>query len=220
MNEGGSVQQTILEGYASAAKELVGRYEAVSPAELYFRMAHLLPRPGSSVIDIGAGTGRDAGWLAARGCSVLAVEPVAAFREAGRRLHGEAQVEWFDDSLPSLARVRKRGQAYQFLLLSGVWQHLDDRQRQAAMPVLRTLTAFGGSLLMSVRHGPGAPTRPCFPASAEAAIELARANDLELAFRYSAASVQAVNRRAGVTWTWLAFSPARGGAPGVAADIE
>lgn len=203
-----SVKRSILDGYASAATELVDRFEAISSAELYSAMAHLLPQAGSTVIDIGAGTGREAGWLAARGCSVLAVEPVAPLREAGSDLHDSPHIEWLDDSLPSLARVLSRGETYRFVLLSGVWQHIDDRERKLAMPVLRRLTASRGCLLMSVRHGPGAATRPCFPASADATIDLALANDFRLTLRHSAASVQAGNRRAGVTWTWLAFSPA------------
>jgi SAM-dependent methyltransferase len=194
------------EGYAEAAAELIPRYEAVSSATLYSEMIHLLPEPASSVIDIGAGTGRDAAWHAARGCRVLAVEPAAVFREAGATLHPSPQLEWLDDSLPTLARVLERGQTFDFVLLSAVWQHLDDPQRQLAMPNLRAVTAPDGRLLLSVRHGPGAPGRPCFLASAEETIELAHANDFRMIFRHSAASVQTINRQAGVTWTWLAFA--------------
>jgi hypothetical protein len=57
-----------------------------------------------------------------------------------------------------------------------------------------------------VRHGPGPPTRPCFPASAEEAIDLARGDGLRPVLRRTTASRQETNRRAGVTWTWLAFA--------------
>ena len=194
------------EGYAEAAAELISRYEAVSSARLYSEMVHLWPEPASSVSDIGAGTGRDAAWHAARGCRVLAVEPAAAFREAGATLHPSPRIEWLDDSLPALVRVLERRQTFDFAQLSAVWQHLDDQQRQLAMPNLRAVTAPGGRLLLSVRHGPGAPGRPCFLASAEDAIELAHANGFRLVFRRSAASVQTINREAGVSWTWLAFA--------------
>ena len=196
----------MIEGYADAAAELIPRYEAVSSSNLYSEVAHLLPKPASSVIDIGAGTGRDAAWLAAKGCRVLAVEPVAAFRKAGATLHRSSRIEWVDDSLPALARVLERGQTFDFVLLSAVWQHLDDQQRQLAMPNLRALTAPGGRLLLSVRHGPSAPTRPCVPASAEDAIDLALGSRFRLLLRRTVASTQAMNRQAGVTWTWLAFS--------------
>lgn len=201
------MERQIIEGYAAAATELIPRYEEVSSKNLYSEVAHLLPEPESRVIDIRAGTGRDAGWLAARGCRVLAVEPVAAFREAGATLHPSPRIEWLDDSLPALARVLGRAEAFHFVLISAVWQHIDDQQRQLAMPNLRALTAPGGCLLLSVRHGPGPATRPCFLASADDAIELAHDNGFGLVLRRSASSIQAVNRQAGVTWTWLAFSP-------------
>ncbi len=70
----------------------------------------LLARAGTA-LDIGAGTGRDAAWLARRGHRVLAVEPVAALRSAGEALHRMANLEWLDDGLPELARARARGGA-------------------------------------------------------------------------------------------------------------
>jgi len=197
------VDRSVLAGYADAAAELIPRYEAVSSADLYAAVAHLMPAPGARVLDVGAGTGRDAAWLAARGCRVLAVEPVAAFRRAGAARHASPRIEWLDDSLPALADVRRRGQAFDFVLVSAVWQHLDDARRADAMATLNTLTAPGGRLLLSVRHGPGAPTRPCFPASPEEAVALARAHGLRLVLRRATASKQVANRRAGVTWTWL-----------------
>src|SRR5262249_17923613 len=107
--------------------------------------------------------------------------------------------------LPELPRVLQRGETFDLVLLSAVWQHLDGQQRHLAMPNLRALTALGGRLLTPVRHGPGAPTRPGFPTSAEEGIGLAHGNGFRLVLRRSAASVQARNRQAGVTWTWLAF---------------
>jgi hypothetical protein len=79
------VNRSVADGYAGAAAELLPRYEAVSSSNLYSSVAHLLPEPGSTVINIGAGTGRDAAWLAAKGSRVLAVEPVGAFRDAAGR---------------------------------------------------------------------------------------------------------------------------------------
>ena len=198
--------ERMVHGYAEAAADLIPRFEAVSSSELYAKVARVLPVPGSRVIDIGAGTGRDAAWFAARGCRVLAVEPVVAFRKVGATLHQSPYIEWLDDSLPTLAQVLQREETFDFVLLSAVWQHVDDQQRQLAMPNLRALTAPEGRLLLSVRHGPGVVTRPCFPASVEDAIRLAHANGFRLICRRSAASMQPMNRQAGVTWTWLAFS--------------
>ena len=57
-------------------------------------------------------------------------------------------------------------------------------------------------------HGTSEQESPCFPIPVDATIELAETNGLELVFRESAQSIQPQNRAAGVTWTWLVFTPA------------
>lgn len=197
--------QDVIAGYAANAAELIARYEALSTADLLSPVIDLLPRTGR-VLDLGAGTGRDAAWFAANDFQVLAVEPVAGFRDAGARLHPSPRIDWLNDRLPDLTAVRQRGGAFDLVQLSGVWQHLDRDQRKRAMPVIATLLASTGILTVSIRHGPGAPNRPCFEGNAEEAISSAEAAGLRLVRRRHVASVQEGNRRAGVTWTWLAFT--------------
>lgn len=80
--------QDILEGYATAATaNFIAAYEGLSPEGVYEHVIDFFPSRNSRVADIGAGTGRDAAWFAARGHDVLAVEPVREFREAGQALH-------------------------------------------------------------------------------------------------------------------------------------
>ena len=161
------------------------------------------------MIDIGAGTGRDAAWFGTRGYHVLAVEPVAAFRNAGTALHQSSPIEWLDDSLPYLRRTLERGETFDAVMVNAVWQHMDDEQRRIALPNMKKLTARNGHLIISVRNGPGVPTRPCFATRAEDTITLARTAGLNLVFSKTTNSVQTENRAAGVTWTWLAFVPVK-----------
>nr|WP_240903562.1 class I SAM-dependent methyltransferase [Caulobacter sp. 602-2] len=197
----GPVIKAVLAGYEADGRDLVDRFEAIDPAGLYAPVAQFIPAARARIADIGAGTGRDAAWLAGLGHAVVAVEPVAALREAGRALHPE--LAWIDDRLPELSRLR--GQRFDRVLLSGVWQHLDDPARAEAMPVLADLLARNGVLVMSLRHGPGAPSRPVWPVEVEATVALARDAGLRLVHRAEAASVQAGNQAAGVTWTWVCF---------------
>lgn len=196
-----------LEGYAADAATLIPLFEAISPAELYAPVAHLLPEAPSRIADVGAGTGRDAAWFAARGHGVLAVEPVAALREAGAALHPSPRLEWLDDRLPDLQVVLARGETFDRVLLTGVWQHVRPQDRPAAMAALARLVAPRGLLIMSVRRGPGAPTRPVHRAPPDEAVRLAQDEGLVLVHRRGTPSLQAANRAAGVTWTWLAFQP-------------
>src|SRR4051812_45736794 len=85
---------TILSGYEESSAGLIDRFEAIDPAALYASVAEAFPDAPRRILDIGAGTGRDAAWLAAQGHQVLAVEPVDALRRAGQRLHPEPAIRW------------------------------------------------------------------------------------------------------------------------------
>jgi 2-polyprenyl-3-methyl-5-hydroxy-6-metoxy-1,4-benzoquinol methylase len=137
---------------------MIPRFEAISSVILYMPVADLLPASPSRIVDIGAGTGRDAAWLAGMGHDVTAVEPVDALREAGIALHRSLGIAWLNDRLPDLLDLKSRGR-FDCLILSGVWQHLDDDQRRTAMHNFVPLLAPGAVMIMSLRHGPGAPTR-------------------------------------------------------------
>ncbi|WP_431273660.1 class I SAM-dependent methyltransferase [Variovorax ureilyticus] len=193
------------EGYAEHAAELVKRFEAVSFAEKHAAVMHLLPSVPSTVLDVGAGSGADAAWFASKGYRVVAVEPTDALRLAGLELHRAHPFEWVDDSLPDLARMRARDERFDVVMLTAVWMHLDELERQRAMPRLASLLAPAGILVMSIRHGPAPSERRIFDLSDEETIALALGCSLKKVFGLRTASVQAANRPAGVTWSRLAF---------------
>ena len=66
---------------------MAGAYEAVPPTFTREWLADLLPSPPAVVIDVGAGTGRDAGAFADAGYEVIAVEPSTGMRAEAERLH-------------------------------------------------------------------------------------------------------------------------------------
>jgi SAM-dependent methyltransferase len=190
-------------GYAAASAELIARYVEVSPTQLYAPIADLLPSWPSRIVDIGAGTGRDAAWLASKGHDVVAVEPVAELREAGMALHKSQRMTWLNDRLPDLCALRSWKTSFDRVLLSAVWQHLDDNERCVAIRSLADLTAPGGMVIMSLRHGPGASGRRVHEVRPEDTINAAIRTGFELIRERQAESVQAANRAAGVRWTWL-----------------
>ncbi len=191
----------IFAGYAADAAELVPRFEALDSGEVLAPVLDLLPSMPCTALDAGAGTGRDAAWLARRGHRVTAAEPVAALRTAGEALHPE--LEWLDDSLPDLAKTRARGVRFELILCVAVWQHLPAGEHAHAMAAIAALLAARGRAILSIRHGPGAPGRPCFPADVDALVTMAEGEGLVLVARRAADSTQPKNRAAGVTWDWL-----------------
>lgn len=196
---------SILQGYAADAERLVPRFEALATTKVLASVADLLPTSPIRMLDVGAGSGRDAAWFSRRGHKVTAVEPVDELRHAGTRLHSDLDILWFNDQLPVLSSIAAACEPFELILLIGVWQHLSAEEQTRSMQTLSSLLAPSGRLIISVRHGPGAPSRPCFPADISLMMRHAKELGLTLVRQRRAPSVQDENRRAGVEWTWLVW---------------
>ena len=193
------------EGYSEEAEELLVRYESFSFDDVHSDVLHLLPRPPGVVLDIGSGTGRDAAHFAKMGFCVVAVEPTDELRLPASSNHPSPSIDWIDDSLPNLKRIVNRGQHFDLVMLTAVWMHLDATEREKAIPVLASLVRPGGILVMLLRHGPVPSGRRMFDVSADDTIALARTVRLVTVMDQHTESSHGGNRRAGVTWTRLAF---------------
>lgn len=187
--------------YDANASEVAARYEALDPEGLHAWMADLLPGEPSLVVDVGAGTGRDAAWFAAAGHEVLAIEPSSAMRAEGQRLHDVPRIRWVDDSLPSLASTLRLGIAADVVLVGAVWQHVIPADRARAFRKLVTMLGAGGLLVMTLRRGPD-DGRGCHEVNADEVERLARDHGLEVVRRFEAEDALG---RPEVRWTNLAF---------------
>jgi SAM-dependent methyltransferase len=186
-------------GYAQEAPDLLRRYESIATADALRAVIHLIPSHPCDLLDIGAGTGRDAAAFAALGHRVVAVEPTDEMRLGAQRLHPSPRIEWIADGLPELAAVR--GRRFDVVTLTAVWMHLDEEQRGRAMAVVCALLRPGGAMTLSQRHGPIPQGRRMFDVSAEETIGLAAKEGLACVH----CSLEKSRRQAGVTWTWLGF---------------
>ena len=144
------------DAYAEQAAQLIERYESVDPNEVHEEVAHLIPEGPLRALDVGAGTGRDAAWLAAKGHAVVAVEPTEQMRAAGQRLHRSPLIEWIDDGLPDLTTLNGRD-PFDLIMLTAVWMHLDAEERTHGMARLAHLCKRGrrGGDAAAARAGPG-----------------------------------------------------------------
>ncbi len=138
--------------YNSHADALFARYAATNADELHADWAtnHLRPEPGFAC-DIGAGSGRDANWLAAKGWEVVAVEPSALRDLAAPESH--PRVVWMNDALPDLRALRALGRRFDLMLLSAVWMHVAPQKRERAFRILSELLSPSGLLVISLRKG-------------------------------------------------------------------
>ncbi|MER0449701.1 class I SAM-dependent methyltransferase [Streptomyces sp. Edi4] len=187
-------------GYAEAADLLAAQYESVSFDEVHREVLHLLPgRPGA-VLDIGAGSGRDAAALAALGHRAVAVEPTAELRSLGQRIHAGQAIEWVDDALPELGVLRGRRERFEVVLLTAVWMHLDERERGQAMRSVAELSAPESQLFLTLRHGPVPAGRRMFDVSPDETVRLARRHGLT---PVHLGEREDLHGRSGVRWSHL-----------------
>jgi SAM-dependent methyltransferase len=190
-------------GYGAQATSLADQYESITFEEVHREILHLVPERACRVLDIGAGSGRDAAALAARGHRVVAVEPTDELRSEGQRRHGGNRITWIADGLPTLATVRERGETYDLVLLTAVWMHLDETERRAAMATLADLVACHGVVAMTLRHGPQPAGRRMFDVSTRETIALAASAGLICCHRSERDDMLG---RDGVNWSVLGFS--------------
>ncbi|MET9361806.1 class I SAM-dependent methyltransferase [Streptomyces sp. NPDC006632] len=187
-------------GYGEAAGTLVEQYESVSFEDVHRDVLHLFPSRPGTILDIGAGSGRDAAALAGRGHVVVAAEPTAELRELGQQIHADRGIEWVDDSLPEMRTLRGRRSRFGLILLTAVWMHLDAVQRSSAMEGIAELLAPEGRVVLTLRHGPVPAGRRMFDVSAAETIELARAHGLRVVHL---GERQDPHGRQGVHWSSL-----------------
>lgn len=189
-------------GYGANASLLASQYESITFAEVYRDLLHLFPAPPRTVLDIGAGSGRDAAELARRGHQVVAVEPTAELRNEGQHIHRALPIEWMDDHLPTLGALRRSNRRFDVVLLTAVWMHLDQKERHAAMEAVAELTAYGGAIFMSLRHGPIPDGRRMFDVSAKDTVQLAARYGLRCDCE---AEREDMLGRSDVRWSFLAL---------------
>ncbi len=72
-----------LDIYHQGAALFAKQYDALSFERVHASWQAYWPDNGM-VLDIGAGSGRDALWLAEHGCQVIAIEPAADLRQIGQ----------------------------------------------------------------------------------------------------------------------------------------
>lgn len=188
--------------YDANAEAVAARYEEATAEAVHGWLVDLLPRSPATVLDVGAGSGRDAAWLAAMGYDVVAAEPSATMRATAIQLHPGAGIRWVSDSLPALASVFRSGLSFDLILMSAVWMHVPAGDRPRAFRKLINLLRPGGLLAITLRHGPAEPERGIHPVSLSELEALARNHG---AFVQSSIEAKDHLGRDNVRWTQVAI---------------
>jgi SAM-dependent methyltransferase len=192
-------------GYANEAPGLLQRYESLDPLQVHAHWREWFPQAPSRILDIGAGTGRDAAWFVSLGHTVIAVEPTKTLREGAIKLHPEPEITWLDDALPNLSATHALNKSFDMIMLNAVWMHLSKDERATGMANIARLMTSGARLFMSLRHGPVPEGRRMFEVSGEETITLAKTHQLTPLLNMRSGSILGENKKRGVEWTMLVF---------------
>lgn len=165
--------------YHHNALTLSHQYNSVSFESVHHSWKPYWPLAGDKVLDVGAGSGRDARWMQQQGCEVIAIEPSNALRELGSEYTG-VEVTWINDALPALSRTENLGMRFDLILVSAVWMHLPSSYRERAFRKLSNLLAPNGRLIISLRHGEFDDQRQGYPVSVEELEQLAKNSALQV----------------------------------------
>ena len=174
----GTQPRSVVDWYDAHARELADGYEGLDAATTHPRLFEMLRGvKGARILDVGAGTGRDAAALAGLGHHVTAVEPSAAMLRLARGLHPGNDVQWMSDAMPGLAKVKG---TYDVVVLSAVWMHVPPADRVVAFNRLVGLLAPHGRIYITLRLGPGDLDRAMWSVSAAEVERLASARGLKV----------------------------------------
>ena len=151
---------------------------AYASLELDFGAVHkelykLLPSPPARILDVGAGVGQNSATFARLGLEVTAVEPLNEFLTIGKSTFLELEITWLQDSLPKLARFSANTDQFDFILLDGVWHHLNVQERKSTIQRFSELLKPRGKCAITLRNGPAGAGKHTFPTDTKELIEYA-----------------------------------------------
>jgi SAM-dependent methyltransferase len=170
--------------YTLRSEEFAHAYNSIDPFELYKEWVHLIPQTPGLVLDVGAGSGRDANWLANQGHEVYAIEPSSGMRQVGQKVFPNPKIQWIDDSLPNLKKVFNLNLKFNMILLNAVWMHIHEKNREKSIQTLSSLLAPHGILILTLRKGFCNDDRTMYKVEPEEVNQLAKQNKLKTILQF------------------------------------
>ena len=145
--------------YDANVDRLMSLYESVSFEDVHAPLLPYLNDDIESVLDIGAGSGRDAAALARRGYEVVAIEPSEQMRHQAMSRHPGKNIKWVDDRLPCISQVGNQRHQFDLVIVSAVMMHLGEQEIPPSLERMFMLLKIGGILYLTLRIGEAIPDR-------------------------------------------------------------
>ncbi|RUO29242.1 hypothetical protein CWE12_09665 [Aliidiomarina sedimenti] len=138
--------EATLQYYRDNAEEIFERYEAVSQSGIAEHFSSSFS-PGSKVLDVGAGSGRDVRRLLELGFDAYGAEPVEELRDLAISKHPQLATRLFAGTVPNDLPI---DQKYDGIICSAVLMHIPPPQLPATLLTLLNLLTVNGRLLISI----------------------------------------------------------------------
>lgn len=122
------------------------RFDSVHSEQVHRSWQNYWPKENQDMLDIGAGSGRDAEFFHRKGVKVVAVEPaVELLKIASAKTNA---VVWRKDKLPELSTIHTTADV---ILVSAVWMFLSKEERIASFNRLSKLLKDTGKLIITYK---------------------------------------------------------------------
>lgn len=109
-------------------------------------LKHLNHQETLTILDVGAGGGQDAFWLATNlNSKVTAVDPSSQLLKIAQETYQHSDIIWANDQLPNLKSLST---CFNAVILSACWQYLLPEQRKASSDRLTQLCADNGLIYL------------------------------------------------------------------------
>ncbi len=141
------------DSYNLDSDKYISQYESLDTEKAIPNITEIVSELSGKALDIGAGTGRDARWLASQGFYVTAIEPSKELRNFGEKQSKNIDIQWIDSCLPKLEALNDFDK-FDFILLNASWQHVLPVDREFAIDRLYNLLNQSGKILITLRSKP------------------------------------------------------------------
>ena len=193
--------------YSTNADRFYKKYKQLPFEEINSLWIQLIPSGKLRVLDVGAGSGRDAAWFAKKGHEVIAVEPADGLRGLAEKKHSNYSIQWMKDGLPGLQKIRRLRLKFELILLNAVWMHITPKHKEESFDTLINLLSEGGKLMITLRHGTSPDKRIMHPVCKKELIHFSETKKIELLLDIKSDDLFG---RTGVSWETIVYCRSQG----------
>ena len=139
------------------ADDLSLKYNSTDHAHAHAGLIKLLLKSKKlKMLDIGAGSGADAGMYSEMGHDVVAVEPAWKLRKLAKKTFKNSRVKWIADKLPQLKLINVSIRKFDVVYCANALQYLKEKDRELSL--IRMVSFLKDEGLLEIQY-PFPPSR-------------------------------------------------------------